>query len=445
MKLQVNDYDIIPAKVDGNKNMLGPEINFLKSSERLLLKNISCLLTMDTPSGLGIQENVDLLIEGHHIRAIERSIQDDARSIDCSGLCVAPGLIDVHTHSLFAGSRANETIAKARGDSYQQIAAQGGGIQASCISTRKASDEQLLGLLTDRLSRFLRQGVCCVEVKTGYGLNPKEELRLLKLIDRFIKSETNRPFIVPSYLAPHAASPEYDSLDAYIDALCEQLGELDTFEDWAWSVQDFLCTQARVDIFIEEGYFTRFQAKKWLEKALSLGWDASIHADEFSDAGAASLAIELSRGNRFKGKIRSLDHGQFISPQSLEEMARLDICLVILPLTSFFSNIAYRQADEAIKAGVRVVVASDFNPGSAPIANLWLACYLALSRCSMSRDQVIRAVTCEAAYCLGLENKLGSIRGGALANLIAWPGEGPDSFFDSPTGEHISKVWLASL
>ena len=430
------------------------KVKQLKKEDQLHFRNIGTLLTLDEetsfqqkPNLLGECNGIDVKIKDGQFLEIGPNLphEEGFEAIDASKLLMLPGLVDCHVHPIFAGSRATETILKSQGATYEEIYQSGGGISKSCRLTREASNQELKQLLEKRVQNFLEQGVTALEVKTGYGLSEQEELRQLELCLDLWNENSAMPYMVPTYLAPHGTSPEHDSLDSYLAGLLQQTPLVKSrYEDLRGANPKI--GLLRYDIFIEKGYFSKVQGGKWIKEGLKQGFNAIIHADEFSESGGGQLACELAEwlkkeSNSAYGKICSVDHGQFISDKTLKDLAKHDIPLVLLPLTSFFSEIPYRETTKLRQAGVTPVIATDFNPGSAPIQSIWLACFLALTRSKLTKEEIIRGVTVEASKALGLDQILGKIKKGYVANCITIQGDDSDCFFDSPVGTHLESVY----
>jgi imidazolonepropionase len=321
------------------------------------------------------------------------------KSISAEGGLVMPGMVDSHTHPIFGGNRAAEFSQRLDGVSYKEIADAGGGIQASVQGSRNASDDELLENLTLRLKRFCSRGITTVEVKSGYGLSVEEELRHLKILN-LAKSKCPQTMSV-TCLALHAASPEHKSLDSYVDqVVSELLPEVanENLADW-------------VDAFIEDGYFTVKSVEPYARKAKELGMGIRIHADEFTDAGAASAAAEWGAA--------SADHLQFASEESIKKMAGNDVVACVLPGTSLYTAIPYTNARQFLDAGCAVSIASDFNPGSCYIDNLSMLTTLAGLHCGFRPAEAIAAVTWTAATSLNLKNK-GALAKGSDADFLIY-------------------------
>jgi len=439
-----------------------PEILSSTDNERIVIRN-ALVLTMDCDNPmevectsnvlLGAHKDCDIVIEKGVIQAIganEGANVTGARVIQGRGCVVMPGLVDCHTHPIFAGSRATETVLKAQGLSYEEVAARGGGIVVSMRATRAASDSELRESYLQRARQALSRGVVAWEAKTGYGLNVEQELRLLQCLYEAHSDQSEMkllPLMAPTLLGPHAASPELHGLDNYIQALIDALPQFASMAQKYSASKNIL--PLAVDVFLERNYFTREQADRWLSAALQHGLDVHVHADEFSRSGGCESAIALAQRleqnrqrKRSRGRVLSVDHLQYATDNDLIRLQTLGVMPVVLPLTSFFSNIAYVEARKLRSAGVRPAIASDFNPGSAPLNSLWFAGFLALVKGGFSVPEVLTGLTGNAAYAMGVENSHGVLRNGRKASLIMFEGQVPEDFFTSPMGDHLKMVMI---
>jgi len=441
------------------------EIILARPNDSFVFRKAACVLTLpgethdapdwNTPTVLGAQHDVDVVVEAGKVTAIGAGAGDvlsakgGARIIDASRLVLMPGLVDAHNHPVFAGSRAKETVQKAQGMSYEDIAARGGGIGVTTRLTREASDSDLTTIVTRHARAALERGVVLMEAKTGYGLSPAEEIRHLKILAGVVElGESGAvllPRLAPTLLGPHAASPEYRGLDAYVQALIEALPQ--AVEIIAPLAERRACQPLATDIFVERNYFSKEQGERWLGAALQMGADAHIHADEFSRSGGADLALGLARRmeqtqarKRKYGRVLSVSHCQYSTEADLTKLHAMGVAAVALPGTSFFSDIPYVEAMKWRASGVRLAIATDFNPGSSPFNNLWFAAHLALTRCGFSLPEVIAGVTCNAAFALGAEAEFGTLAVGRSANIVAFEGTEPEDFFASPLGDHLRFV-----
>lgn len=324
--------------------------------------------------------------------------QDVQSRVDLEGRLVLPGLIDCHTHPLFAGDRSAEFVARSSGKSYADIANEGGGILATVSKTKNASAEELKELTKSRLSDFLRRGVTTVEVKSGYGLSTGEELRHLKLLNE-IKKESSQTLYVTALIL-HAVAPPYTSPKKFATDEGLPLLESPEISELADSV----------DAFIETGYFDPEATEEFFLRAKELGLDIRLHADEFSDAGAAAFAAKLGA--------KSADHLQFASSDGLKKMAQKGVVATVLPGTSLYTGIPFTNARKMIDAGLTVAVATDFNPGSCAIDNLPMVASLAAVQCGLTGEEALLGVTLHAAKALGMENRKGSITPGKDADFV---------------------------
>ena len=327
------------------------------------------------------------------------SVPPDAEILDVAGKVIVPGLVDSHTHLLFAGARASEFEQRLQGQSYQEIAERGGGINATVQSVRQASKEELKRLARQRLKHLLSFGVTTVEVKSGYGLTLADELKCLEAI-----SELNAegPLeLVPTFLGAHAVPPEYRNDRAgYIRLLIDEMLP----EIARCGLAEFC------DVFCEKGVFSISESEEILRKAKNLGFRLKLHADELSPLGGAELAGRLGA--------TSADHLLCITDAGMDALARSGTIATLLPGTAFFLGVPYAPARKLIERGVTVALASDCNPGTCPTENLPLVGTMACTQMRMLPSEVIRAMTIHAAAALGRADRLGSLEVGKQADLI---------------------------
>lgn len=329
--------------------------------------------------------------------------------VDAGGGTVLPGLVDPHTHALFAGWRAEEFRLRLRGVPYLEILAAGGGILSTVRATRAAHPDELARLLEERLRRMLLCGVTTVEVKSGYGLTWPEEHKLLTVMARVAQSQPIE--IVPTFLGAHAVPPEYrGNADAYVEHV----------------VRVMLPEVARqglarfVDVFCDEGVFNLEQTRRILSAARDLGLGIRLHADEMAALGGAELAAELGAA--------SADHLLRSGPEGWRRMAEAGVVAVLLPGTALFLGKPYAPARQMIRAGVAVALATDFNPGTCPLASLPLIMGLGCVTMGLEPEEVVVAATANAAWAVGRGADLGSLEEGKQADLVV---------FDVPGYEHI--------
>ena len=442
------------------QNSSGPEVLSTHDCERFVIKN-ALVLTMESeavdeldstsPVFLGAKAECDVVVEGGVIKAVEPNAAatlTNFRVIQGRGCVVMPGLVDSHAHPIFAGSRGTETVLKSQGLSYEEVAARGGGIVVSMRATRAATNQELKNSYLHRAKQALSRGVVAWEAKTGYGLNVEQELRMLQCLYEAHQTENSAhtlPLMSPTILGPHAASPDLHGLDNYIQALIDALPHFISLSKKHSDLANV--GQLAVDVFLERNYFTREQAERWLTAALQHGMDVHVHADEFSRSGGCETAIALAQRleqtpdrARTAGRVLSVDHLQYATESDLVKAQSLGVMPVVLPLTSFFSNLTYVEGRKLRSAGVRAAIASDFNPGSAPMNSLWFAAFLALVKAGFATSEVLTGVTRNAAYAMGIEKTHGILKPGRPAKMLMFEGSSPEDFFATPTGDHLKLV-----
>jgi len=324
---------------------------------------------------------------------------EDATWIDARGKVVLPGFVDSHTHLLFAGSRVDEFEQRLRGMSYQEITARGGGILSTVRSVRQTSKEELKNLARPRLQRLLCFGVTTIEVKSGYGLTPADEIKCLEAIAEL---NAEGPWeLVPTFLGAHAVPPEYrDDRAGYIRSLCEDMLP----EIARQRLADFC------DVFCETGVFSVAESRQILTRARDLGLRLKLHADELSPLGGAELAAEL-------GAV-SADHLLCISEAGIDALAASNTVATLLPGTAFFLGVDYAPARRLIERGVTVALATDCNPGTCMTENLPLVGAMACTQMGMLPGEVVTALTLNAAAALGRADRIGSLAVGKQGDAI---------------------------
>ncbi|MEB3286569.1 MAG: imidazolonepropionase [Vampirovibrionales bacterium] len=314
---------------------------------------------------------------------------------------ILPGLIDSHTHPVFAGDRAKEFEQRLQGVSYQEIAANGGGIQTTVKATREASEEELFALAKKRLERMLSFGVTSVEAKSGYGLDRQSELKSLRVIARLQQALQMR--IVPTYMGAHDIPDEYKANpDQYVQRLCDEL-----IPEVAESALAEFC-----DVFCDEGYFNAEQSRAILQAAQNHGLGIRIHADEFKAIGGCEVAGDL--------KAASADHLLNITDSGIAALKAGETVATLLPGTAFYLRLPYAPAKKILEAGIPLALATDFNPGSCMSENLQLVMTLACLQMRMTPAEVIKAVTIQAAKALKLEHQKGSLALGKSPDFVVF-------------------------
>ncbi len=333
--------------------------------------------------------------------------------LDADGGCILPGFVDPHTHPVWAGAREAEFNRRLRGESYMEIAAGGGGINATVRATRVASTEALLAGTMERLDTFLRHGTTTLEGKSGYGLDLDTEVRMLEVLRA--ANEAHPVDIVPTCLAAHEVPPEHrDDPERWVRRLIDEIHPEIARRDLAEAV----------DAFCETGVFDLEQTRRLLADALRHGWRIHLHADELTPLGGAELAVELGAA--------SADHLVYVTDNGIAALAGSPTVAVLLPGTSFFLRSHYAPARRMIEAGCAVALATDFNPGSCPTESMPAVLALACLAMGLTVEEALTAATLNAAAALGRADRLGSVEEGKAADLVVLAG---------PTYHHLVYHW----
>ncbi len=326
---------------------------------------------------------------------------------DARGALVTPGLIDCHTHLVWAGSRFREFEQRLQGASYEDIAKAGGGIATTVAATRAASEADLLTLALARAARFVAEGVTAIEIKSGYGLDKDNELKILRVARTLGKrlSLTVRTTL----LAAHAVPPEFkDRSDDYIKCVCEEIMPAAAAEGLADAV----------DAYCDRVGFTAEQVERVFVKAKELGFPVKLHAEQFSNQRGAALAA------RFKAL--SADHLEHLDKEGVQAMATARTVAVLLPGAYSYLRETQLPPIELLRVHrVPMAVASDVNPGSAPLASLQLNMHLACTQFGLTPEEALLGVTRHAARALGLRKSRGTLEPGKVADLVIWNAEHP--------------------
>ena len=311
---------------------------------------------------------------------------------------VLPGFIDSHTHLIFGGYRAEEFSWRLKGDTYMSIMERGGGITSTVRSTRNTSDEEFISLGIKRLDKILDMGDTTVEGKSGYGLEKETEIRQLKAMKEL--NEMHPVDIVPTFLGPHSVLPEYKGKeDEFINLMIDLLPEI---------AKENLAEFA--DIFCEKNVFTIDQSRRFLTAAKDAGLKLKIHADEMYRLGGTELAVELG--------CTSADHLLQASDEGIKQLSESNTVATILPATAFCLKEEYARARYMIDKGCALSLATDFNPGSCFTNSIPLVIALAALHMKMTIEEIITALTINAAAAVGRSDRIGSIEKGKKADII---------------------------
>jgi imidazolonepropionase len=312
-----------------------------------------------------------------------------------------PGMVDCHTHLIFAGDRSEEFALRCGGATYEEIAKKGGGILTTVKATRGASVGELEKLAAARLKEISSYGVRTIEIKSGYGLSMESELKMLEVIPR-LRKKFPLLTLTSTFLGAHAF-PQERPREEYLDEVCGPM-----LQEVARRKLADSC-----DVFIDQGYFTVEEGRKLLKKAKSLGMKIKVHADELFNTGSAQLAAELGA--------LSADHLLKISDEGIEKIAKSDTVAVLLPGTAFYLKTAQAPARKLISAGASVALSTDFNPGTSMCLSLPAVMTIAALYLGMTRAEIFAAVTYNGAKALGLEAHKGTIEPGMDADFAVLP------------------------
>ena len=331
--------------------------------------------------------------------------------IDASGRVVCPGFVDPHTHVVWSGDRAEEFIERIKGTTYQEIMAQGGGIMATVRATRSAPLAQLVAEARSRLDRMLAHGTTTVEVKTGYGLTVRDEMKMLEAIAVL---EVSHPItMVPTFLGAHAVPEEFaHDPDGYVDLVVEEMLPRVACPDATREPCISRALSVRFcDVFCDEGAFTLEQSRRVLEAARELGLSLKIHADAFQSLGGAGLAVELGAA--------SADHLVHTPEEEIERLARSDTIAVSLPATSFgLGQQEYTPAHALLEAGGALALGTNCNPGATWCESMPFVIALACRYLRLTPAQALVASTLNAAFAVGLGDEVGSLQPGYAADIL---------------------------
>lgn len=380
---------------------------------RVLIENIGILAGIDSHGkqrlcgkemqSLGILNDAWLLVEDGRFAAWGTRAEMPAEGIaadehvDAEGGAVLPSWCDSHTHIVFAGSREAEFVDKIRGLSYAEIAKRGGGILNSADLLHTLSEDELYRQAMVRMEEVMRKGTGCVEIKSGYGLNTADELKMLHVIKRI--KENSQLRVKSTFLGAHAVGrgmTQPDYVDLVVNEMIPEVGKE--------KLADF------VDVFCDEGFFTPAETARILEAADKWGMKPKIHADELASSGGVEVGVA-------HGAL-SVDHLESMTVEEIEILRDTVTMPTVLPGTSFFLNLPYGKARQMVDAGLPVAVASDYNPGSTPSGDMKFVVSLACIKLRLLPEEAINAATLNGACAMGESQQYGSIAKGKVANFF---------------------------
>ena len=383
---------------------------------RQLLVNIQKLIQADENSPafragkemmhLPIIENAWLMVEDDKIlefgpmNSLNHDMQNSAEQlVDCTGRFVMPAFCDSHTHLVFAGSREQEYIHKVQGMSYEEIAKKGGGILNSARLLHETPEDELFRQSAMRVEEIMALGTAAVEIKSGYGLNTEDELKMLRVIRRLKESYPLE--IKSTFLGAHSFPAEFrQNHEAYVDLIINEMIPAVAYEELA----DY------IDVFCDRGFFTVNDTDRILNAGMKYGLKAKIHANELDYSGGIQVGVKYGA--------LSVDHLEYTGKEEIEVLKDSDTMPTLLPGASFFLEMDWAPARKMIDSGLPVALASDFNPGSSPSGNMRLVMSMALIKLHMLPEEIFNAVSLNSAYAMGVDDILGSISPGKLASLI---------------------------
>ena len=374
------------------------------------------LVTM-TGDGPGASDGIGIITDGmiaardgrilYAGPAADAPAFEPRETVRCDGRWITPGLIDCHTHLVYAGNRADEFQQRLAGASYEEIARAGGGIASTMKATRAASEDELVALALPRLDALLGEGVTAIEIKSGYGLDTSSELAMLRAARRL--GRERGVTVSTSFLGAHALPPEFaGDADGYIDLLCRETLPLAAGEGLVDTV----------DIYTETIGFTLEQTRRMFDAASALGLPVRIHAEQFSDMGGSALAASY-------GALSS-DHLEYLSADGIAAMAQSGTVATLLPGAYYFTRETKLPPVQPLRdAGVPIALATDCNPGSSPMTSLLLGMNMGATLFRLTVEECLRGTTINAARALGMAADAGSLEQGKRADLAIWNIETP--------------------
>jgi imidazolonepropionase len=403
--------------------LIGPFSQLLPLSN-LTLKGPLADTQLEIIEDAGILVKDGIIIETGSFDKLYKNRQPDTEIEEVHFQSVLlPGFIDSHTHICFAGSRARDYSLRVAGKSYQEILKQGGGIHDTVEKTREASEEELVRGIMQRAQRHLQEGVTTIEVKSGYGLNVAEELKMLRAIKT--ASSSLQAELIPTCLAAHVKPKDFKEADDYLNYILEELLP---------KVKQAELTN-RIDIFVEPEAFPVEASRPYLQKAKEMGFALTLHADQFS-SGGSSLAAELGA--------LSADHLESSNEKDVAALANSNTVATVLPGASLGLGMQYSPARKLLDAGASLAIATDWNPGSAPMGDLLVQAALLGAAEKLSTTEVFAGLTYRAAAALALPDR-GTLAAGSLADMQSYPTDDYREILYFQGKMKASKVWKSGL
>ncbi len=355
---------------------------------------------------LEIIENGGIVVENEKIHAVGNfeELKNEFSDIELENIegeqVVLPAFVDSHTHICFGGNRANDFAMRNAGKTYLEIAENGGGIWSTVQHTRKESEEELLKKLLQRINILEKQGITTIEVKSGYGLDAENEIKMLRIIQK--AQEQSNVTLVPTCLAAHTKPKDFGgSNQQYLNYILEEILPQVKEENLA----------KRVDIFIEKSAFQPEESKTFLLRAKEMGFEITVHADQFTP-GSSRIAVEVGA--------KSADHLEATADEDIQFLAQSNTVATALPGASIGLGDQFSPARKLLDAGAIFAIATDWNPGSAPMGNLVTQASILATFQKLSTAEVLAAITFRAAYALGLEDR-GKLEKGMKADFVTFP------------------------
>jgi len=404
---------------------------------KTLIKNISQIVTCKPlEKGFARLSSIpnpvnggnSILIDNGRIAQIGSDINIDAdKVIDAEGGVVTPGFTDCHTHIVYKGSREDEFEMRAMGIGYKEIAASGGGIVKSVSMTRQADEDELYELAKKRLFNLINHGITSIEIKSGYGLNLKDELKQLRVIKR-LKDEFSIN-IKSTFLGAHEIPKEYkNDRKSYIELLVKTMIP----EVGKTMLADY------IDVFCEEGVFSKEESERILRAGMDYGMKPRLHADEIAQSGGSSVAADL--------KVLSVDHFNNPDIADLKQIAENKSVITLLPATNFILRLLKKPPIEEMRANGNIIaVSTDYNPGSSPVDSISLAASIGMLNYGLKAEELIYAMTLNPSYSLELSDITGSLEIGKYADILIHDIENYKQIFYYVGANNITHVFTKGI